>query len=276
LRTNSQAFRNDEDFTVDVPEGQIRIICAGDSFTLGYGVGNEHTWCELLRRENQRFQTVNMGQGGYGFDQAFLWYRRDGTALDHDVLVFAIITDDFRRARLRNFSGYPKPLLRPGEGEIVVTNVPVPEHSLTRSLKYLEHSRTAEFIGKLLRKLSRGSSERTSHELMRATLRELKALNDAKGSSLVIVYLPNIEDYSDDESDPWRAFLAKETRELGLSFVDLVEEFRKLDSMGVHQLFIQPGFLDFAEAAGHYTIEGNEWVAATLGKRLQSMAGVNE
>src|SRR5262245_16084642 len=48
LRTNSQGFRNNHDFDPAVPNGKYRIICSGDSFTLGYGVDNDHTWCQLL------------------------------------------------------------------------------------------------------------------------------------------------------------------------------------------------------------------------------------
>ena len=31
-----------------------------------------------------------MGQGGYGIDQAYLWYKRDGTKLDHDVQILRL------------------------------------------------------------------------------------------------------------------------------------------------------------------------------------------
>ena len=35
LKINSQRFRNNNDFTIIVPEGKIRVICSGASFTLG-------------------------------------------------------------------------------------------------------------------------------------------------------------------------------------------------------------------------------------------------
>ena len=78
IKTNSQGFRADRDYNVTPPAGKVRIICSGDSFTLGYGVDNDHTWCQLLTTFDDRLQTVNMGQGGYGIDQAYLWYERDG------------------------------------------------------------------------------------------------------------------------------------------------------------------------------------------------------
>ena len=48
LKTNSQRFRNQNDFSINVPKGRIRVICSGDSFTLGYGVGNDHTLFTLI------------------------------------------------------------------------------------------------------------------------------------------------------------------------------------------------------------------------------------
>ena len=97
LKTNGQGFRNNKDFSPRTPNNKSRIICSGDSFTLGYGVDNDHTWCQLLVSINGRLETVNLGQGGYGIDQAFLWYKRDGSKLDHDVHIFAFITRDFVR-----------------------------------------------------------------------------------------------------------------------------------------------------------------------------------
>ena len=48
--TNSQRYRNANDFTPEVPAGKVRIICSGDSFTLGFGVDDDHTFCQQLRR----------------------------------------------------------------------------------------------------------------------------------------------------------------------------------------------------------------------------------
>ncbi len=70
LLINSQGFRNEEVFTPDVPLGMQRVICSGDSYTLGFGVANQDTWCAQLEVLFPHLQAVNMGQGGYGVDQA--------------------------------------------------------------------------------------------------------------------------------------------------------------------------------------------------------------
>ena len=77
LSINSQGFRGLHDTSERVAAGRLRILCSGDSFTLGYGVGDADTWCARLTALDSRLETVNMGQGGYGVDQAYLWYLRD-------------------------------------------------------------------------------------------------------------------------------------------------------------------------------------------------------
>jgi len=80
-----------------VPPGYLRVIGSGDSFTLGHGVANGQTWCARLEEIDPRFENVNMGQGGYGADQAYLSYRRDRRRLDRDTHIFAFISDDLHR-----------------------------------------------------------------------------------------------------------------------------------------------------------------------------------
>ena len=111
LTINAQGFRSTEPTPTRTAGGAIRLVCSGDSFTLGYGVADDATWCHQLAEIDPRLETVNMGQGGYGFDQAWLWYRRDGAPLEHRIHVFAFITDDFRRMERDRFLGYAKPLL---------------------------------------------------------------------------------------------------------------------------------------------------------------------
>ncbi len=127
VKTNSQGFRNNEDFRVNVPDGKVRIICSGDSFTFGYGVDNDHSWCQLLASMDDRLQTVNMGQGAYGVDQAYLWYKRDGLKLEHNIHLFAFITNDFERIDFAEFLGYGKPLLKVKDDKLIIDNVPAPQ-----------------------------------------------------------------------------------------------------------------------------------------------------
>ena len=50
LHTNAQRFRATEPTAEHVPPGRVRVVCTGDSFTLGYGVADEDTWCAQLEQ----------------------------------------------------------------------------------------------------------------------------------------------------------------------------------------------------------------------------------
>lgn len=126
ITVNSQGFRALEEYTPAVPEGRFRVVCVGDSFTMGFGVDDGDTFAARLQSLCPAVQTVNMGMGGYGLDQAFLWYARDGAALQADMLLFTVIDADFYRTGMDAFVGYPKPRFVVRDGELVVTNVPVP------------------------------------------------------------------------------------------------------------------------------------------------------
>src|SRR5574341_1408459 len=105
VRISSQGLREDSELGVTAPAGKLRLICLGDSFTFGFGVGHDQTWCHQLSMVAPRVQTVNMGLGGYGLDQDYLWYKRDGGRLQHHFTLVAVVTDDFNRMHWDHFLG---------------------------------------------------------------------------------------------------------------------------------------------------------------------------
>ncbi len=281
LRTNSQRFRNNADFTNSVPLGKTRIICSGDSFTLGYGVDNDHTWPQLLSTLAPNIETVNMGQGGYGADQAYLWYKRDGVAIDHDIHIFALIVPDLYRMQHSSFNGYGKPVLTIENGHIVTTNVPVPRSITVRSprLARVADALSNLSITPLLRRLLRldvaAAMTETQKERNQQTasifsymLDDLFETNRAKNSVLVLVYLPTRVDYGGDLEASWRKLLAQIGRQRGLLYLDLADDFHRLPPAELDKLFIGRGAIDFPGAAGHYTEAGSAFIADLIYQRL--------
>ncbi len=271
FRTNSQSFRGDRDFPSAVPEGKTRIVCSGDSFTLGYGVDNDHAWCQILSSLEPGLETVNMGQGGYGLDQVYLWYRREGTVLGHDLQLLAFITEDFLRMERDEFFGYGKPVLRVEKGRLVTANVPVPRRSfyfpwLTQNAPVFARLRSIQLIEGGLRKLlpkapgpAADSTHRRCREIASKIFEALRDVNHEKQSVLVLIYLPVESDYQGAEADPWREFVRGEARRLGVPFFDLVEEIRRLPPGEVRRMF-----------QDHYTIEGNRVVAGLIDAKLRA------
>ena len=281
LRTNSQRFRNNADFTISVPPGKTRIICSGDSFTLGFGVDNDHTWPQLLATRGRNIETVNMGQGGYGADQAYLWYKRDGVKLDHDIQILALIAPDFYRMQHSSFNGYGKPVLALDNDHIVTTNVPVPRSMQVRSPRLVRvqnalfNLNITRFLRRVLRLDTAAAVTETRKERNQETawilsymLDDLLETNREKNSVLVLAYLPTREEYGTDLGESWRKFLAGYARQHGIPYLDLTDDFKRLPPGELDKLFIGTGTIAFPGAAGHYTEAGNAFVADLIYRRL--------
>lgn len=274
VQTNSQRFRSAHDFPRTVPEGKLRIVCSGDSFSFGYGVANDETWCAGLTMLDPRLETVNMGVNGYGVDQTFLRYRRDGTRLEHQLQLLSLITDDFNRMRSDRFLGYGKPLLAVRTDSLVVTNLPVPRTSgLEQRRRALQKAAAGLSVVRLARRVlgaDRGSRSgedaQTSAGLRMVVahiLTDLRRLNEAQQSRLVVVYLPADGDHrSEPATDAWRAFVRAEAERQGVAFIDLVDEIRSLPAREIDRLYA-PNL--------HFTVAGNEWAAEALYRRLKPM-----
>lgn len=279
LATNSQGFRAESTFSVDVPPGKVRVICSGDSFTLGYGVSNQDAWCNYLSEIDPDIEAVNMGQGGYGLDQSYLWYKRDGVILDHHVQLFAIIWPDLGRMLSSQFLGYEKPMLAVDGAAVVVRNVPVP-NNLTNRKSYLiaEEIRNLALAkgAKALRRLlssdaapeykTAGADSVWSHDdrghayhLTKAILTDLASINADKQSRLIVIMLPIFEDREPEPiSEEVRSHLRQLSAELGIGFLDLFDAYRGLGFAHQSLLF------QYGQYGGHYSIEGNRFVSREI------------
>jgi hypothetical protein len=278
LRTNAQGFRNDHDFPAWETSGRRRVVCSGDSFTFGYGVDNDHTWCRLLETLEPSLETVNMGQGGYGVDQSYLWYRRDGVKLRHSVHLFAMIGLDFGRMASGSYLGAPKPQLVLRGGRLEVARAPLPRPS-TLAIAWARYAPPVQTLPSA--RLIAAAGERLGaagapappgtpvDQLAVRVVRELSEIDRRLGSRLVLVFLPRQADFQSGQAEHWRQLVAGAATASGVELADLFDDFRRLDPAEVDRLFIQPGGSIPGEAVGHYSNSGNAWVARELNRRLQ-------
>jgi hypothetical protein len=279
LHTNAQRFRGLREVAVDVPPGRLRAICSGDSFALGYGVGDADTWCAQLEALEPRIEAVNMGQGGYGIDQAYLWFLRDGAPLAHHVHLFTFIVEDFARMGSTSFFGYAKPRLRLEDDRLVTEGVPVPRAALrfpwlAQNAHLAGQLRSVALLGHLLGRTGiappQPSRDAEVPRLAAAVFAELARLHRDAGRRLVLVYLPMIEELRDDGTAELRRFVAQQAQALGVPFLDGVKALRQLPAAEVASLYIAEGASDLPAAAGHFTARGNRWAAEWI------LAGLRE
>jgi hypothetical protein len=273
VHTNRQRFRATDDVPEAVPPGKTRVICTGDSFTFGDGVNNAQTWCQQLASRDARVDPVNLGQGGYGADQAYLRFLRDSKTLRHQVHLFAFIDDNFRRMQSDTSLGFGKPVLAVANGSLVAMNVPVPRMATSHSWlnavpRALLQTRSGVFAQRVLRKFAPArpagaDKDAETKAVLRAMFAELKRVNQQQGSTLVLVHLATLEELGGDAWDP---FLEDAAREAQIPLIDVGKVFRARTDM-------RSLFLTETTAASHYNAAGHALVADVVSAELQRTLG---
>ncbi len=262
--TNEQGFRaTDGDSSPANQDDTYRIVCLGDSFTMGYGVADDDTFPSHLARLVPGSEVVNMGMGGYGIGQDYLWYLRDGGSVPGDLLLFAFISHDFQRLVSTEFLGYGKPRVRLVDGALVTQNVPVPrgwnrQLLAARAAALTEHLATAALLKRLLGlALSEPAYEPVPHTEFVATAEaifdDLAALSREREQDFALVYLP--QGPRDRELEAW---LHDYSRRSGVPLIDFAAVARDLPESERARLRI-PG-------DAHFSSFGNRQVALEIAR----------
>jgi len=276
LSINAQRFRAHDGLDPLTTSATARLIVSGDSFTLGYGVDDQDTWVARWDQMEPGLEIVNMGQGGYGLDQAYLWYRRDGYQLPHQLHILAFITENYNRMGRDRFMGYGKPVVTARDGRLMVENVPPPRaHASSQAARgwgaLIQNLDLAQSLSAGARQ--RAETRRTERadrvqESARLIFEDVHRLNQEAGRWGALVHLPIQSDYQDKASDRWRQWLKEEAQRSGWVFLDLVADLRKLPADEISGLFIQSDDGRFRGARGHYSEKGNLFIAEALRRHL--------
>ena len=163
--------------------------------------------------------------------------------------------------------------------------VPVPRRPfyapwVTRFTPAVSELRMTHLAGRVAYRLGFGAPaaaeqpEETIWTIASAMFERLRDLNQSRGSTLVLIYLPTQKDYANSSVDVWRARVKELGARAGITVVDLVDPFRQLPPSAIEPMFIQADRLDYARAAGHYSVDGNRWVARALYERLVTVPGI--
>ena len=260
------------------PEGareRYRVVCLGDSFTQGYGVGDLETFPARLAARCPSLEAINMGMGGFGLDQVYLWYLRDGAPLDADLVLLTLIAPDFDRMGTAKFVGrYAKPVLALEDGRIAVHNVPVPRGFAESSpwrvaqgfLAGLAMPRAAaRALGREWGTPDAGDedpprvrppwSQDPSRPVAEAVLVELARHARERGQRLAIAYVPirGLARWPDHAER--RAWLAATAASAGVPCLDMTDPIGALPIARLDEIY---------QADSHLTAAGNDWLAEAI------------
>ena len=120
---NSQGYRMDH----EVDEDKNIVVMTGDSLTYGFWVDDKKiVSAQLNGLLGDDWDVINLGTGGYGTDQAFLRFIRDGLQHNPKIVVHTLFNNDFSNIVSRYQYNIFKPLFVVEDGRLQLTNVPVP------------------------------------------------------------------------------------------------------------------------------------------------------
>lgn len=125
LNTNSSGLRGAKDYSYGKHPTNMRIVILGDSFTFGDGVSDTETYSYYLQQMIPTVEVINMGVHGYGHDQMLILFMEEGLKYQPDIVILGFVYADTYRNVLR-FRDYAKPKFVFDNGELKVTNSPVP------------------------------------------------------------------------------------------------------------------------------------------------------
>jgi len=280
LTINARGFRDHREI-VDLKEDEYRLIFLGDSFTLGFGVGDQHTIGMQLEGLGRGVRTLNLGQGGYGIDQAFLWYKRDASDIETDWVIFQFIGPDFlRTAQDRFVSGYHKPLFVVEDGALTLTNVPVPERLKPGSELIHPGAKARYFRSKIAltrlldRMLGRQAGEQSALkdqyargvEISCLIFKEMQKISAAQNKKVLFVYIPTLWDFE------------RRNSEIGQMCAEAVDGFCRKNNLPFYNLLPEVAALAEDErialylgAENHLGEAGTRYVAEKLDEVLMNM-----
>ena len=285
--------------------GILRIAIFGDSFTHGDNVPYEDTWGAILETQLSQMrhsvEVLNLGGPGYGMDQAFLRWEKEGKPLRPDIVIFGFQKSNVKRnMNILRFLYSPdtgvifsKPRFILDDDQLQLVNVPtLPPEELINKLKNfnswesskhefffqdddytdrpLYASRLAAFV--ITGITTKFSTRRkgydffapnsTSRKLAWRIIQEFERTVHQEGARFVIVHLPT------------KGPIKKLAKGKSLKYQDLLDEiignYDLIDPAPalVHEAEMASIESLFEPESSHYSARANRVVGTTIAKTL--------
>lgn len=265
VHQNQFGLRAPDDIQLKNTSGRKRVLVLGDSYVWGFGATQDELFTarQVYRTDDE---LINGGVSGYGTDQEYLFYLREGQKFEVDevVLAFAPINDVANNLRSKQYS-YLKPYFTLNAGQLVLHNDHVRDSMVARFGRALRrecrvYDLCNDGFHALIKTIQRkhpfeadvvvSDTDRKGIELSLAILKKLKEAVEACHAKLVVVFIPykpRIEQHL-PENHPFVPLLAEGLTKLGITYREPYPEFLRSAIAGVDPF--KPGDMHF-NAAGH-------------------------
>jgi hypothetical protein len=96
-QANSSGIRGNKEYSFNPAQTVRRVSTFGDSFTHCDDVNNNETWQAIMESHDSNLEVLNFGVGGFGLDQAYLRYLKDGRRYSSDITLIGFMSENIFR-----------------------------------------------------------------------------------------------------------------------------------------------------------------------------------
>ena len=290
VHQNKYGLRGADDMQLNKTTGKRRVLVLGDSYAWGYGM-NQTELFSAPEVHGTNDEILNFGVSGYGTDQEYLFYQREGTNFVVDEVVVAFNPyNNVAHNLASNQYGYLKPYFTLKNQQLILHTEHIRKSTLRSMFSSLNHhSRVWNLLREVRRVLGnslerrRGIAEAREAEYrpedvserdragVDLTVEILKKLKDAASAQkadfcvIFIPYKPHI-DKRLPYNNPLVPLIAAGLTRAGITYREPYPEFLKAALAGVHP---------FHDPDNHFGPDGHALFAKFLTHTEMAEASVN-
>ena len=270
--TNSRGYRGSAEYALGRRENGRRMVVIGDSFTQGFKVRDDETYCARMREHRPDVEILNLGVNAYGTDQQLLLWKEEGILYEPDVVLLGFYLPDFHRNALR-VREFPKPCFELDGEELRLTGTPVPPPEEVLEAYAAERRTRLRWLD-VVRSVTHRARERVrprsferKSALTSAIVRELNRSVKEIGARLAIVLIP-YRRIGERESDRQIvALLTDVTAREGIPCLDLTEPLLEVAAETPDVVLYDPGH-------AHWTPPGHAIAAEHIVRFLEEVGAL--
>jgi lysophospholipase L1-like esterase len=273
-KINEKGFRGAA-YDAPKPAGVYRIVVLGDSNGFGWGIPEGKQFSAILDESLKNVEVINLSLSGYGTDQEYLRFMKEGVAYKPDLVIVQVTPNDFEEIQHPFFNQKPKPQFIISEGgNLALFNVPVEpvgdkcqefySNSLPLPFKdwlgwhsYAYSLFNEKYFG-VMRQYSTGSGGNAGREifsrhsvaLFNGIISELKKRLDEVGAKGLVVH--SSKEISENHYLETSA----------IPVLDLYPVFKAYSQTASRELYYKDGY--------HWNVEGHRIVAEEIAKSIEA------
>jgi hypothetical protein len=219
---NGQGFRDTREFRYEKPEGELRVLVLGDSFTIGYESAQDATYSAILERyldgRGLHAEVINAGMSGSSTAEALVLLEQEGVKYCPDVVVLGFYGNDL-------YDNLKADLYRLEDGELVLNRTEyVPAIRIRNFLNSFGLYRFLSERSYLHNYLNNVATVYFKERLLRKKMVALEATGERE-----VEAGPSVEDYRIDLGRELVERMYEVCREIGADFVLLDIPSRDLE-----------------------------------------------